>query len=399
MKPDRSRIEKFLGIRSDVNPERMSPGDLLEAINVRFDKTGQMFRRDGSERQVIGTAHSAWGDGDVALVVFNNILSRINADLTLTSIKTGMRPAQVVNYERVNGLIYWTNGVQHGVIDPGNNTNRTWGLSAPTVFDYAVVSGSMPEGVYQFAITFMRSDGQESGASPTMVAVVPAGGGLYITAPTTDDPDVIRVVFYLSTPGGQTLYRAADLAPGQVGGYRGDTLDLNAPCLTQFMTPPPPAQTLGWFNGRLWLGLDEAVFPSAPFSLELFNLMEYLPFDGVVTLIAPQREGWGMWVGTSKGLYYLSGKDPKDMEIKKHSESPVIAGTLVYVPGDKFGDGQFQGMDVPVWATQLGLCAGLPTPEGKVLMLTEGRNPWRLSGIGSAYFDGETVVASATAYV
>lgn len=399
MKPDRTRIEKFLGVRSDVNPERMSPGDLLEAINVRFDKTGQMFRRDGSERQVIGTAHSAWGDGDVALVVFGSVLSRINPDMTLTTIQAGMRPGRVVNYERVNGLIYWTNGVQSGVIDPGNNTNRSWGMAVPTIPDYSVVSGNMPEGTYQFALSFLRSDGQESGASPTMVVQIPEGGGLYVTAPTSTDADVIRAVLFLSTPGGQTLYRAAEIAPGQVGGYRGTTLDLTAPMLTKFMTPPPPAQALGWFAGRLWLGIEDAVFPSAPFSLELFNLMEYLPFDGAVTLIAPQREGWGMWVGTSKGLYYLSGKDPKDMEIKKHSDTPVIAGTLVYVPGDKFGDGQFQGMDVPVWASQLGLCAGLPTPEGKVLMLTEGRNPFELAGQGSAYFDGETVVVSATAFV
>jgi hypothetical protein len=399
MKPDRTRIEAFMGIRSDVKPERMTPGDLLEAINVRFDKTGQMFRRDGSQRQQVGTAHSAWGDGDVALVVFNNVLSRVNPDMTLTSLQTGMRPSAVVNYERVNGLVYWSNGFQNGVIDPGNNTVRSWGMAVPATPDYSLVAGNMPAGLYQFAITYMRADGQESGASETVLVDVPAGGGLYISAPITTDPDVIRVVLYLSAPGGQTLYRAAMLAPGEVGGYQGNTLELNAPLLTQFMTPPPPAQALGWMNGRMWLGVDEAIFPSAPFSMELFNLMDYLPVDGRVTLIAPQREGWGMWVGTDKGLYYLMGKDPKDMEVKKQSEAPVIAGTLVYVPGDKFGDGQFQGVDVPVWASRDGLCAGLPSPEGKVLMLTEGRNPFELAGRGSAYFDGESVVVSATEFV
>ena len=195
------------------------------------------------------------------------------------------------------------------------------------------------------------------------------------------------------------LYRAADMLPGAVGGYRGNTLELNAPLLTQFMTPPPPAQALGWFNGRLWLGVEDAIFPSAPFSPELFNLMEYLPADGRVTMIAPQREGWGMWVGTTNGLFYLTGKDPREMEVKRQSDVPVIAGTLVYVPGDKFGDGQFQGIDVPVWASENGLCAGSPTPDGKVLMLTEGRNPFELAGRGSAYFDGDNVVVSAAASV
>jgi hypothetical protein len=399
MKPDRTRIEAFLGLRSDVSLERMSPGDLIEAVNVRFDKTGQMFRRQGSELRQVGTANSLWSDGEVALVVFNGVLSRVHPDLSLTALQPVPRSSEPLNYERVNGLVYWSNATHNGIVDPGNNTVRAWGMPVPGAPTCRVVSGDMPAGLYQYAITWLRADGQESGASPTMLVQVPEGSGLYIEAPPSPAPDVIRVMLYITTPGGQTLYRAAELAHGEEGGYRGNTLDLNAPILTQFMAPPPPAQTLGFFNGRLWLALDDTLLPSAPFSMELFNLMDYLPLQGRITMIAPQREGWGLWVGTDQGLFYLSGKDPKDMEIKQHSEVGVIAGTLVYIPGDKFGEGQFSGMDVPVWASENGLCAGLPTPEGKVLMLTEGKNPFRLAGHGHAYFDGENVVVSTTEIV
>lgn len=387
MNPTTTRIEKFLGLRSDVQPERMDVGDLIEAVNMRFDKTGQVFRRDGHKKQIPGLAHSLWGDGDLSLIVFNNALSRVNPDLSLTTLLPGLQPHRVVQFARVNDLVYWGNGVQSGVLDPGNNQTRSWGLPVPQVQQAELVSGNLPAGRYQYAVTFLRSDGQESGASTALVVDLPDGSGLQIEAPASADPDISRVVLYLSTAGGETLYRATDMAPGTPGSYRSNGLDLVAPLLTQFLTPPPASNVFAQFAGRLWLGVADAVFPSSPFSFELFDLQEYLPVTGNVTLLAPQPDQSGMWVGTDSHLLYLTGNDPRDMRIEVKRTEPMIPGSLVWVPGDKFGDGQFAGSDIPVWAGARGLYAGLPLPGGKVLALTEGRHPLELTGQGAAYFD------------
>lgn len=398
MKPDTGRIEKFLGMRSDVSPERMGVGDLIDAVNVRFDTTGQAFRREGRQLKQAGAANSLWSDGDVTLMVFNNAICRVNPDFTLLPIVPGLLWPNVTHFARVNGLVYWSNGRQNGVIDPGNNTHRSWGMAVPQVLQASLLAGAMPAGRYHYAVTLMRSDGQESGASSSALIDVPEGGGVQIVAPASPDPEVIRAVLYLSTAGGQTLRRAAEIEPGQLGSYRGNTHDLGAPLMTQHLTPPPASNVFTLFAGRLWLGIEDAIFPSAPFSMDLFNLQDYLPVKGRVTMLAPQKDGTGLWVGTESHIQYLSGNDPAAMNIEDKLAEPVIPGTLVYVPGHKFGNGEFSGSDIAVWAGPRGLYAGLPLPGGKVLSLTEGRHPFSLSGQGAAFFDADRnhLLVSAT---
>jgi hypothetical protein len=385
MKQSTVRIEKFFGLRSDVAPERMSVGDLIEALNVRLDESGRPVRRGGRSAPVLSNAtHSLWGDGEVAFGVIGGVLSRIHPDYTTTPLVSGIASVRT-NYLRLNERVYWSNGLQSGVIE--HDANRSWGLEVPAMIQARPSSGQLPAGRYQYTLVYMRADGQESGAGPSNVIELPADSGLAIVAPAVPSGviDVTHAVLYLSKAGGETLYRALEIAVGTAGEYRGDGSDLVHPLQTQFLSPPVPADALAWFAGRIWLGVGDMVLPSAAFSPELFDLRAYLPVRGNVTMLAPLANHAGMFVGTDTHTFFLSGADPEAMTLLEKQADGGIAGALVYVPGKFFGKEGSADHDIPVWASPKGLYAGLA--DGTVVSLTQDRYPLQLASRGAGYFD------------
>lgn len=387
MKPNTTRIERFMGLRSDVAPERMTVGDLIEALNVRLDESGRPARRGGRSTPVLAnTSHSLWGDGEMAFGVVGSVLVRIHPDYTTTPLASDMAPASV-QYVRLNERVYWSNGLQSGVIE--HDENRSWGLDVPAMIQASPIGGQLPAGRYQYTLVFMRADGQESGAGVSNVIELPADSGLAIVAPGVPAGviDVTHAVLYLSKPGGETLYRALEIAVGTTGQYSGDGAELVHPLQTQFLSPPVPADALAWFAGRMWLGVGNSVLPSAPFSPELFDLRAEIPVQGNVTMLAPLANHAGMFVGTDTHTFFLSGADPESMTLVEKQAGGGIAGALVYVPGRFFGKEGTGDHDIPVWATSIGMYAGLA--DGTVASLTQDRYPLTLAARGAGYFDAD----------
>ena len=393
MKPQTTRVNQFHGLRKDVDPERMTVGDLVEALNVRLDASGHVSRRGGRTPVLANATHSLWGDGEWAFGVIGGVLTRIHPDFTVSHLVGGLGAGRV-HYVRLDDRLYWSNGVQTGVVD--NGQNRGWGLPVPAMVQASVGSGHLPAGRYQYTLVFKRADGQESGAGVANVIDLPADSGLVVVAPAAPTDDVSHTVLYLSKPGGEPLYRALEIANGTTGHYAGPGGELVHPLFTQFLSPPPPADALTWFAGRIWLGLGPLVLPSSPFSPELFDLRADLPVPGNVTMLAPLANQAGLFVGTSSHTLFLAGADPDTMTLVPKQTDGVLPGALVYVPGRFFGKDGAGEHDVPVWATRKGLCAGLG--DGSVLALTEGRYPLDLADQAASYFDTDLhqVVFSAS---
>lgn len=380
MKPVQTRIRQFHGLRSGIDKERMTVGDLVSALNVRIDETGRASRRPG-HALVNGSAraHSVW-TGSVTLAVIGDDICLVNADYSVVPIVLGAGYGPT-NYVEVEGRIYWSNGSQTGCIEAG--VNRSWGLPVPVPL-IGQTAGLLPAGVYQAAATWRRNDGQESGASAAFVLDLPADGGVSLAAPTTDDPTIEACVLYVSPAGSTTLYRAGECAPGGSLVYDG-SIGLVTPLLTQFLDRAPPSSCMAHGYGRMWLGVANMVLPSQPFAPELFDLRQDLPFDSNVTMIAPQQQSDGIFVGTETGLVYLEGADPEQMKQTPKNTEAVLRGSLVYVKGALFGSGELSENDIPVWAQGNGIYAGMP--DGSVKALTLKRHALNLKGPSAMYFD------------
>lgn len=385
--------EAFKGLRSDVTPERFEPEDLAVGDNIDIDKSGRISRRDGYTLGRAGVAHSLWADElqEFCLYVSGNQLMRLNADWSATALATLMSMGQRMSFARVSDRIYFANEIDTGVIERDAHV-RGWGLAVPALPVPTVTVGAMPAGRYQFALTQLRSDGQESGAPLAGTVIVPDGAGLDFALPAADAGAVARLL-YLSTPNGEVLYVAAQIdAQATRYTYAGDTLELNLPLTTQFLQPAPAGQLIAYYRGRMYVAAGDVLYPSSAFGYELFDLREYVPLDGRITMLAPMTDkeitdnarGSGFFIGTDRSCGVLIGSDPKDFQYVPKANYGAIPGALAYVDGALFGDDSLGARPLPMWLTTQGLCVGMP--DMAIRNLTRSHYAFAAAGLGAALF-------------
>lgn len=100
---------------------------------VNFDVTNgrTLQRRSGSSQVVdLDECHSLWSADDVAFFVSGSTLYSFDGD-AYTSLVAGLSPGFKVSYAKVSDDIYWSNGVNSGVLLDGT-TNTTWGADSTT---------------------------------------------------------------------------------------------------------------------------------------------------------------------------------------------------------------------------------------------------------------------------
>lgn len=392
----------FDGLRNDISPERFGMADLVVATNCDIDVSGRIACRGGYTKKITGARHSLWADDalSLALVVSDAQLKRINPDYSETLLGSGLTTGARMSYVRVNDRVYFSNGHQSGIVE--NGVVRGWGLPIPVLPVVAVTVGAMPAGTYQYVMTYLRADGQESGAGTAGKISVPAGGGLQFTMAVSANPEVVSKAVYITMPNGEVLYLAT-LAPNSVTSYTfsGDTTTLATPLVTQFRGPPPPGHLVGYFRGHLFSASGDLLYLSDPFNYELFDLRQFIQLDGRLTLFAPLEEKEqgrvsGVFIGTDRSCGALSGADPEKFTYAPKTNYGAVLGAVDYVDGSLYGDHATGAKKLPMWLTTEGICVGLPDMD--IRNLTRTRYSATIGGKGAALFQAGpnrfTVVAN-----
>jgi hypothetical protein len=323
--PDVVSYEAFSGVRNDVDPERFGRADLAIGENVVLDKTGRVSRRGGQTQLNAAATHSLWSDREqLAFCVQGTSLKRIGTDYSLTTLRTVTANAYM-HYVKVNDNVYFSNGIDTGVFD--NGATRTWGLTVPPLPVVAVGVGNMPAGRYQFVSTYVRADGQESGARMAGQITVPDNSSLIFTLVA---PTGLRTVIYhnvyITTPNGELLYLALTVPVASTTAvYANDTTELNYDLKTQFLGPPPAGQLVGYYSGRMLVAVEDRIHYSEPLAYELFDLRRYIPLNGRVTLVAQMEDketldqpgqNSGLFLGTDRSCGILIGSDPDSFPVR-----------------------------------------------------------------------------------
>lgn len=405
-RPDADTIafSAFNGLRNDVPPVRFNGrdvdpakrdgADLAVAVNVDIDQSGAVARRAGYTLAAAGAAHSLWADptGTSCFVVQGGALKRLNADYSTTALRQ-LAGTGRVSYCAVNGLVYYTNGEDSGVVEHG--ADRSWGLPPPAPPGVtAAGGGALPAGRYQFTMTHVRADGQESGAPLARIVDVAADGGALVFTLAQAPPDVAARRLYLSTPNGETLYQALVCGPGAgTARYDRDTTELAVPLATALLGPPPAGQLVAYYRGRVWVAVGDTLYPSEPYAYELFNYRNYLQFDSRITLLAPlvdkeSADGApvhsGFFVGTDTSCGVLVGSAPDDFSYVPKTDYGAVLGALDYVDGALFYDKTIGARTLPMWLSTAGICIGRPDME--IENPTRTRYSFAAAGQGAALF-------------
>jgi len=374
-------FKAFAGIKNTDAAVRLDPSDLVAATNVDITNSGQIKVRQGYYLVFASDSHSLWSNGSICLFVEAGTLKRLHEDWTATSLVT-LTSDEHISYESVNGVVYWSNGTDKGVID-ASGVARSWGLPVPGLPMAANAGGVLASGTYQFVVTYLREDGQESGAGLAGNIAITTGGINFTSIPVSDDPTVTHKAIYITPQNGDILYRAAIITNATTDYlYQGGPLSL--PLMTQYLVPPPAGRKVVYHLGMMHVIDANKVSLSLPLGYELFDPEDYVMFASDIVIYAPVEDG--VWVGTSDGtIYWMSGDRADALKADPKAKMTSIPGTLAFVNSDLLPDLNLPDMVAAVWMTEVGIVAGFP--GGVLKSLTGNRYVPPTSGdSGAAIF-------------
>ena len=378
-------IKRFRGLKNTESEERLRAGDLSEATNVDLTNSGKLMSRKGYEQVNATAVHSLYSNHLLAVVGAGSTLSRVNPDGTLTALAS-LGSSNPVSYETVGDTIYYANGAVVGSVVGA--TARSWGVAPPAGQPAAQAqsTGVLTPGTYQYAMTYVCSDGHESGTGVAGQVTLTAQGGIQFSGMVdSTNPRVNGKMLYLSGPDGEVLYRVATVPSGISTFYVGVALG-TVPLTTQFAGPPPAGGIVRYFAGRMWVVVGEVAYFSDPYDLELFRIgTNYLRAPAALSLFEPI--GDGIFAATQDGAsgddseaagttWYWAGTNPMQMKSVHVFDHGAVPGTSVLTNA---GFLQQAGADAEgisprlavVWVSRFGICVGFE--GGAAENLTEGR--------------------------
>lgn len=344
----------FKGLRNNVAAGEFDLEDLEVAQNVEINDKNIIQRRKGfAATSIVSACHSLWSGAGVCLLASGTSLLRVSPGYSTTVLRSDLTPNAPVSYYAIGDRVYYSNGQQTGVVEAGRA--RSWGLPVPGRIAATATSGNYRAGRYQFALTFQRNDGQESGASVAGVLELSAPGGFRFTnLPVSSDPDVAAKTLYLTAWQGERLYAVAQMSNATTSiELVDDTQNLTFALQTQHLSPAPAGQIVSNYNGRMVVASGSTLHMSRPYSPELFDRREVIQFESRIGAVAPVNGG--VFVGTEQQIVFLEGSDLSEVSYRVRADYGVVPGTLVRLPSDSIGQGA-DGVAYIV-ASRDGVCA------------------------------------------
>lgn len=376
---DIASFTKFLGLRNTTSEESFELGDLTVAQNVDQTDSYRLRRRRGFvATPTTGAYHSVGGNGLTALAVTGSSLMRVLPDFTTRLVRTGLTSGLRMKYAAMGDRIFYTNNAETGVFV--NGFSRSWGIVPPDQpSKVEIVGGNVPAGFYQYGMTFVRTDGQESGAGTIGSMELTATGGFHFyDMPISQDSDVQYKRLYISPRNGDAMFLQFTLSPDATEAFYDVERSGVLPLATMFLIQALPSRHLAAFAGHILLARGNVLYRSEPYSPELFDLRKGIPFPSGITLIGPMDDG--VYLGTETEVYWLGGRDPSAWEAVRRAVHGVIPGTEAYHEADDVQENA-QG-PVILFATTIGIRAGFN--GGTLINLTEDRFNYPIQEEGAA---------------
>lgn len=115
--------------RANYDPRR-GVIDLTQAVNVQVDDSLALSRRKGFSLLQAGEFHSLYCASGHCLVIQEHAataaLYRVNPDLSLTGVRSGLTRGRRMAFHAVNGQIYYSNGVENGIYAEASGASAPW---------------------------------------------------------------------------------------------------------------------------------------------------------------------------------------------------------------------------------------------------------------------------------
>lgn len=344
-----AQTKRFLGLNNVSDPLRLKLGWLQRADNLDITDTGALVRRDGYVRVSTGAISGAYASIDFTrmYIVDSGTLKQVISTTQSIVLRTGLT-TRPLHWAEVNDQVFFNNGVDSGIILK-DGTVLDWAWTDAPMPELAAVSGTLPQGMYQVAFTYLTSDGRETGACDASAIYLDGTQALQVNA----IPQLAghRTQVYIA-PADSTVFQLAfaDYA-GTSASWNSSPDMLGADLTTQFLDPlQPGCDYIAYWKGQMYAAqYDPAsdttvVWFSEALIFHLFNLnSNFILVPGKVAMLAAHPDG--MIIGTDTRIYTYDGES-----IKQVADYGVVPGW----GGAKDDDDQ-----ILFWSRR-GLCRALP---------------------------------------
>lgn len=334
---------------------------LVQASDVDLDDDGwPSARHDIVEDTALTSGLGGWRILDRMFVQDGAILYEYVSG-ALVSRVTGLND-RVALCSHV-GLIFGSDGTTHFELD--GTTLRTWGLPVPTV-TLSPGNGTLESGTYLVQVSFVDVRGNEGGTSTIASATLTSATGIVVDV-VGKSSDCVGVNVYVSRVDQKvTSWYDTVLLNSLPYMLQSDVVTVGNPPKTEQMTGPISGAA-GIFSYRAFLMMwrDGVVFRSEGAEPHLFHGDNIIQFGADVT--ACEAVAGGMWIGTTNGLWWVIGEEPRSW-IPVHKTFDAVLRGSAQVQGAKFPK---LGTDdlVALFVTKSGLVAGMP--NGQLISLTD----------------------------
>lgn len=361
-------LAKFDGIRNDVDSERLSVRDLASGTNVDLDLSGKPSTRLGFTQRVACAPSSFEGFGSYGYFLDGTDLKRFAPPSTILTLRSGLSPTKRIAFEEMNGDVFYSNTEVTGKITQG--MDRPWGIAVPDLPTASTTAGDLRSGWYGYTMTFVRRNGQESGAKRMNIVQVTDNSGLLLqNIPISTDPDVTTKNIYFTGRNGET--------PMLVGSIPNATTSFSylhnvagaRPVATMFRGPPPSGHLLSYFNGRIFIAQGSYLWHTDAFAPEQVDFRQgFTPIGDEITVVAPVETG--IFVATQNRTLFLAGDSPEKFMFTEVAPYGAPLGNHVYVDGSKVTK---DGIPKTVvgWLSKKGFCVG--SSDGTLTNMTQSR--------------------------
>lgn len=359
----------------------LAPGAVRSAVNVDVGRAGRTKRRAGYTRHIaISGLHSLYtavqkGWSVVARDRMLNRLDPVSYDLTPFY---PLQSPHSLDYMEYNGNFYFTNRTTFGWVPSNSVLPRAVGVPVPTTPTLSISpSGGLVPGTYGVVITIVDDRGEEGPASDVRFLKLPNGGGVRLTNLPVLPGQVVNV--YITPPDGDVLRLGASV-PAVFPTYVIAETPEGDICGTQGLVPMPPGDFVCWHNYRIFTASNGVLRFSEAGRPHLHSPVHgIIPFSGHISFI--ESVLGGMYVGDSRGVWFLSGTDPTKFEQRLVSTCRAVARSSIMVPPEHFPEKQIPASTpVAVWLSTSGYVVGMPDGTTVELQPERVKVPSGLSG-------------------
>lgn len=348
-----------LGVDVLSDQTKLDPQSVRSAVNIDLDKSGAYSRRAGFTPRIAGDGfHSMFYAPQKGwlLVAQDNLLYRMDPSTHALTLLHTLATSDPLTYTEYNGNLYFSSISSFGWVPSDATASRNVGVQKLDTPTLSAAAGGLDPGEYGVVVTLVDDRGEEGPASDVGFVELSAIGGIRVSGLPTLLGQQIYV--YITSADGDVL-RFAEAIPAVYSTYVVGQSAAGAECDTQFLKPLWPGAFVRWHNGRLFTAALGTLCFSEPMRPHLYNPAHgVIPFSGYIAFV--ESVGDGLYVGDSRGVWFLSGNDPTRFEFTLVSSCRAVARSSIMVPPEHLPKDVKAEKPVAVWLSTSGYVAGAP---------------------------------------